>query len=84
MQRANVLVKQGLFNEAKEDYQLILKSEPNNNEAIQRIESIINLSNDLNRARLAIQNRDYNQAIDLLTRILEVRFIIHSQIMSFK
>jgi hypothetical protein len=91
MQRANVLIKQGLYDDAEADYRFIvsnqtidlnyynsiinvlkLKTDSNNDEVIQRVETIKNLRSDINRSKMSMQNRDFNSAIELFTKVLEV------------
>ena len=72
MQRANVLTKQGLFEDAIKDYNLVLKTESTNVEARTRIDRLYNIVDDLGRVDSYIAAHDFLPAIELLTQILEV------------
>ena len=72
MQRANVLTKQGLFEDAIKDYNLVLKTESTNIEARTRIDRLYNIVDDLGRVDSYIAGHDFMPAIELLTQILEV------------
>ena len=81
MQRANVLTKQGLFEEAIKDYNTVLKTDSSNAEASTRIDRLYSIVNDLGRVHSYIDGHDYMPAIELLTQILEViiRYAINTK-----
>lgn len=72
MQRANVLLKQGDFKSAEDDYRFVVKEDASNSEARAKIETIVSVVTDLDRARALIDNHDFGNAVELLNRGLEV------------
>jgi len=72
MQRANVLLKQGDFKGAEDDYHFVVKEDASNSEARAKIETIVSVVTDLDRARTLMDRHDFGNAIELLNRGLEV------------
>ncbi|KAG6938822.1 DnaJ heat shock protein family (Hsp40) member C3 [Chelydra serpentina] len=75
LQRGHLLLKQGKFDEAEEDFKNVLKSSPSDNEE-KEARSQLMKSDELQRLRsqalLLYHQEDYTTAISLLDGILEV------------
>nr|XP_013806729.1 PREDICTED: dnaJ homolog subfamily C member 3 [Apteryx mantelli mantelli] len=75
LQRGHLLLKQGKFDEAEDDFKNVLKSNPSNNEE-KEAQSQLTKSDELQRlhsqALSAYQQEDYEGAISLLDEILAV------------
>ncbi|XP_009465334.1 PREDICTED: dnaJ homolog subfamily C member 3 [Nipponia nippon] len=75
LQRGHLLLKQGKFDEAEDDFKNVLKSNPSNNEE-KEAQTQLTKSDELQRlhsqALSAYQQEDYEAAISLLDEILAV------------
>jgi len=71
LQRANILLKQGSFQDSIQDYQYILKYDQRNEEALTRVDKVYALLSDLGTAKQLMDSRDYMNAVELYTRVLE-------------
>ncbi|KAK3586229.1 hypothetical protein CHS0354_014050 [Potamilus streckersoni] len=71
-QRANVLLKQGRLNEAKMDYELVVKRDADHADAREALMTIEPLENDIHIAKQLYERRDYEGAIALLTKAIEI------------
>uniref|UniRef100_A0A8C9F868 DnaJ heat shock protein family (Hsp40) member C3 n=1 Tax=Pavo cristatus TaxID=9049 RepID=A0A8C9F868_PAVCR len=75
LQRGHLLLKQGKFDEAEDDFKNVLKSNPSNNEE-KEAQTQLTKSDELQRlysqALSAYQQEDYEAAIPLLDEILAV------------
>uniref|UniRef100_A0A674GV20 DnaJ homolog subfamily C member 3 n=1 Tax=Taeniopygia guttata TaxID=59729 RepID=A0A674GV20_TAEGU len=75
LQRGQLLLKQGKFDEAEDDFKNVLKSNPSNNEE-KEAQTQLTKSDELQRlhsqALSAYQQEDYGAAISLLDEILAV------------
>ncbi|KAK3096296.1 hypothetical protein FSP39_025448 [Pinctada imbricata] len=72
MQRANVLMKQGRLTEAEKDYIEILQKNPLHEEAQSHLHTIAQVREDMKIAYQLHQHGQFQQAIDLLGRLIEV------------
>ncbi|NXW34170.1 DNJC3 protein, partial [Phaetusa simplex] len=76
LQRGHLLLKQGKFDEAEDDFKNVLKSNPSNNEE-KEAQTQLTKSDELQRlhsqALSAYQREDYVAAISLLDEILAVK-----------
>lgn len=72
LQRGNVLLKQGKLQEARGDYETVLQKEPTNEEAIQQLQLLAPIHSDILSAKDFFQNRQFDAAIDLLSRIIDI------------
>ena len=72
LQRGNVLLKQGRLPEAREDYETVLKKEPANEEAIQQLQLLAPIHSDILSAKDFHRNKQYDAAIDLLGRVVDI------------
>ncbi|CAF0804561.1 unnamed protein product [Didymodactylos carnosus] len=71
MQRGNVLFKQGNFAEAKKDFETVIQTEPNNADALKQLETLLTVINDSKQAETFYQQKEYIQALDILSKIIE-------------
>lgn len=72
MQRGNVLLKQGDFSEARQDFQHVLQLDSSNSEARSQIDLTIKLTQIVQQAEQAFKNKDYLKAIELFSEVIEV------------
>ncbi|CAF1172391.1 unnamed protein product [Adineta steineri] len=72
MQRGNVLLKQGDFDEAREDFQTVLRSDSSNGEAHTQLDTTIQMGQVFQEAESSYTHQDYARAIELLSTIIEV------------
>ncbi|XP_054159835.1 dnaJ homolog subfamily C member 3-like [Oppia nitens] len=70
LQRGSVLLKQGRLDESHIDYEWVLRLEPYNEEAVHSYSMIEPLKHDIQTAYLLIEDHDWPQAVELLTRLL--------------
>ncbi|KAJ7330645.1 DnaJ sub C member 3 [Desmophyllum pertusum] len=66
------LLKQGRLDEAHIDYEAVLRKSPDNPEALQQLSIIDPIKRDVLEARNAIDMGDYQSAIELLGRAIEI------------
>ncbi|CAM4970544.1 unnamed protein product [Rotaria socialis] len=71
MQRGNLLLKQGDFDEAKLDFENILTSDASNSEARSQFEITTKLIETVKEAKNAYAKQDYTKNIELLSAIIE-------------
>ncbi|CAF1158159.1 unnamed protein product [Adineta steineri] len=71
MQRGNVLLKQGDFDEAREDFQTVLRSDSSNGEAHTQLDTTIQMGQVFQEAESSYSHQDYARAIELLSTIIE-------------
>lgn len=72
LQRGNVLLKQGKLQDAKEDFETVIQKEPTNEEAIQQIHLLSPVHSDILTAKDFYRNKQYEAAIDILSRIIDI------------
>ncbi|UJR21742.1 hypothetical protein I4U23_024817 [Adineta vaga] len=71
MQRGNVLLKQGDFDDAKQDFQHVLRSEPSNSEAQNQLDVTLQMAQLYQQAEAFYSNQDYPKAIELFSTVIE-------------
>lgn len=72
MQRANVLLKQGKLQEAEEDYTEVLKQNPSNEDAARHLSEFQQIKADIELAKDLYRGQDFQGAIDVLGKIIEI------------
>ncbi|KAK0166250.1 hypothetical protein PV328_004689 [Microctonus aethiopoides] len=72
LQRAQLLLKQALFDQALQDFNDVLAVEPNNQEALSGMYSIEPTQNEMYKAKAFAQQGAYVEAIQLITNIIEI------------
>ncbi|XP_067668798.1 dnaJ homolog subfamily C member 3-like [Haliotis asinina] len=72
LQRANVFLKQGKLEDALDDYESVAEKDPNNEDALRQIELIQPLEEDIQQAKEFYKHANFKEAIDLLTRAIEI------------
>jgi len=70
LQRGNLLMKMGRFNEAQIDYEAVLSVE-DNVEATKKVEEIRPLRRNVNHASALMKQGQFHQAVDLLNKVIE-------------
>jgi DnaJ family protein C protein 3 len=70
LQRGSVLLKQGRLDEAHIDYEWVLRLEPYNEEAVHSYSMIEPLKHDIQMAYHLIEDHNWPEAVELLTRLL--------------
>ncbi|CAF1231332.1 unnamed protein product [Adineta steineri] len=71
MQRGNLLLKQGDFDEAKTDFENVLTSDASNSEARNQFDLTQKLIQSAQEADDSYKNADYTKTIELLSTIIE-------------
>ncbi|CAF3342226.1 unnamed protein product [Rotaria sp. Silwood1] len=71
IQRGNLLLKQGDFDEAKIDFESILTSDSSNNEARIQFDLTKRMSQTTQEAKNAYAKQDYTKTIELLSIVIE-------------
>ncbi|XP_071159834.1 dnaJ homolog subfamily C member 3-like [Mytilus edulis] len=72
LQRGNVLLKQGKLQEARQDYETVLKKDPSNEEAQQQLQLLSPIHSDILTAKDFYANKQYDAAIDILGRVVDI------------
>ncbi|XP_053574312.1 dnaJ homolog subfamily C member 3 [Bombina bombina] len=72
LQRGNILLKQGDTEEASEDFQAVLLSNPTNEEAQTMMQRVKEVEENLDTAWAAYDTEDYSGTIALLERVIEL------------
>ncbi|CAD5119919.1 DgyrCDS8498 [Dimorphilus gyrociliatus] len=72
LQRGNVKLKQGKLDEASTDFQEVINRDPTNKDAENQQKLIKPLKIDIKEAMELIEDENYNDAIALLTRCIEI------------
>lgn len=70
LQRGNLLMKMGRFNEAQTDYEAVLSRE-DNPEATNKVEEIRPLRRNVNHATQLINAKQFRQAAELLNQVID-------------
>ena len=70
LQRGSVLLKQGRLDEAHIDFEWVLRLEPYNEEAVHSYSMIDPLKNDIQMAYHLMEDHNWEEAVQLLTRLL--------------
>ncbi|XP_063786829.1 dnaJ homolog subfamily C member 3-like [Pseudophryne corroboree] len=71
LQRGNILLKQGDTEEAREDFQAVMQSNPTNEEARNQLERLRELEASREEAWAAHDREDYGEAISWLEKVIE-------------
>ncbi|XP_052217768.1 dnaJ homolog subfamily C member 3-like [Dreissena polymorpha] len=71
-QRGNVYLKQGNLDEAMSDFQEIVSNDPNNMEVVEYLHQIAPLRGEIEQAKMLYQNHDYQGAIILLSKAIDL------------
>ncbi|XP_015910975.2 dnaJ homolog subfamily C member 3 isoform X1 [Parasteatoda tepidariorum] len=71
LQRGNVYLKQGRLDEAHIDYEYVLRMDPSHIDANHGYAVIEPLKRDVQLAYAFVEDHNYHEAIDLLTRLLQ-------------
>ncbi|GAM29332.1 hypothetical protein SAMD00019534_125080, partial [Acytostelium subglobosum LB1] len=69
--KAKILTSLGRFEQAKEEYGIILKAKPNNAEAIKQMDIISKVSQRLTTVRSLMEKQQYAEAIPHINQVLE-------------
>ncbi|PAA55905.1 hypothetical protein BOX15_Mlig000801g2 [Macrostomum lignano] len=72
LQRGGIYLKTGQLSDAKADLRRVLELDPSNAEAAKQIEQLTPLAEFAENARNLAENGQYTDAIDFLTRALEI------------
>ncbi|KAG8200806.1 hypothetical protein JTE90_006387 [Oedothorax gibbosus] len=71
LQRGNILLKQGKLDEAHIDYEMVLRTDPMNQEAHRSYSIIDPIKRDIETAYIMVADHNYQAAVDLLTQLLQ-------------
>lgn len=72
LQRGNILLKQGNFDEAETDFQNVLSAEPNNRDALYALDRLYPTREDMKLVDVYLYDGDHASAVQQITRILEI------------
>ncbi|RWS14564.1 dnaJ subfamily C member 3-like isoform X2, partial [Dinothrombium tinctorium] len=72
MQRANVFLKQGAFDEAHIDLEWVLRIDPHHEDALILYNQLEPLKHDLEAAYLLMEDNDFAAAAEVLTKLIQV------------
>ena len=72
LQRGNVLLKQAQFDKAKADFRNVLAVEPQNVDALNSLYKVAPAQEDLNTVDRLMKNGEYAEAVQQLSRIIEI------------
>ncbi|EMP23894.1 DnaJ like protein subfamily C member 3 [Chelonia mydas] len=72
LQRGSILLKQGNTEQAKQDFEAVLQSDPSHKEAQSQLARLTELEVSMQEARAAYQRTDYAGAIRILERAVEI------------
>ncbi|XP_023705057.1 dnaJ homolog subfamily C member 3 isoform X2 [Cryptotermes secundus] len=72
LQRGNVHLKQAQLSEAKADFKKVLEEDSYNEDALIGLSKVEPTRVDISQARALVHARDYRNAVELITKILEV------------
>ncbi|ETE69585.1 DnaJ-like subfamily C member 3 [Ophiophagus hannah] len=72
LQRGNILLKQGYTQEAKQDFEAVLKSNPDDAEAQNQLSRVTEQEFSMQEAQTAFQKKNYLGAVSFLDRVIEI------------